>query len=193
MIKNNKSYTGPNGKTYGPEHYKKAVEYDKKQLQRIQKKEKLANAMSKAGVGKGIAGAINGDAVKKVASDLGKGIAEGVRNMAPKARTGVSKEMAKGLSRGLTGAISGAATGRLTSKVQRLRDAERSALEDRAGRYQVRGLNAGKEKQDAAKERQVASRYKGNFDPRKVVPEGGPQPGVTSRGSFSLCSKKKKR
>ena len=87
--------------------------------------------MSKAGAGKGIAGAINGDAVKKVASDLGKGIAEGVRNMAPKARTGVSKEMAKGLSRGLTGAISGAATGGLASKVQGLKDAEEKALKKR--------------------------------------------------------------
>lgn len=119
MIKNNKSYTGPNGKTYGPEHYKKAVEYDKKQLQRIQKKEKLANAMSKAGVGKGIAGAINGDAVKKVASDLGKGITEGVRNMVPRARTGVSKDMAKSIGRAasevgqevLSGGLSKARTG----------------------------------------------------------------------------------
>lgn len=140
--------------------------------------------MKEAGVGKGIVGAIKGKNV-----DLSS------------ARTGVSKNMAKSIGRAaseagqemLSGGLSKARTGGLTSKIQGLKDAERSALEDRAGRYQVRGLNAGKEKQDAAKERQVASRYKGNFDPRKVVPEGGPQPGVTSRGSFSLYSKKKKR
>ena len=39
MIKNNKSYTNPDtGKTYGPEHYKKALVYDKQDLKRVNTK-----------------------------------------------------------------------------------------------------------------------------------------------------------
>lgn len=51
MIKNNESYTGPDGKTYGPDHYKKAVKYDREELQRVknklQKQEKI-NSIKKA-------------------------------------------------------------------------------------------------------------------------------------------------
>lgn len=154
MIKNNKSYTGPNGKTYGPDHYKKAIEYDKKELDSVnsqllnreKKKKQLADAMSKAGIGKGIAGAISketGDKVRKVASDLGKGIAEGIKNTVPNARTGLGREVAKGIaksasglgataiSQGMAEAASEARTGGLASKVQGLKDAEEKALKRR--------------------------------------------------------------
>jgi len=66
-------------------------------------------------------------------------------------------------------------------------------VERETGKYQVRNLNKGNEKKDAAAEKQVASRYKNDFDPRKVVPEDGPQPGVTSKGLFSLYIKNKKK
>lgn len=66
-------------------------------------------------------------------------------------------------------------------------------VENKTGTYQVRSLNKGNEKKDAAAEKQVASRYKNDFDPRKVVPEDGPQPGVTGKGIFSLYIKNKKK
>ena len=115
-------------------------------LEREKKKKQLADAMSKAGIGKGIAGAVSketGDKVRKVASDLGKGIAEGVKNMAPKAGTGLGREVAKGFARGASGlgataisqgmaeAASEARTGGLTSKIQGLKDAEEKALKKR--------------------------------------------------------------
>ena len=38
MIKNNKTYKGADGKTYGPEHYKKAVKYDREELNKVNSK-----------------------------------------------------------------------------------------------------------------------------------------------------------
>lgn len=39
MIKNNKTYKNPiTGKTFGPNHYKKAIKYDQKDLEKINKK-----------------------------------------------------------------------------------------------------------------------------------------------------------
>lgn len=49
MVKNNKSYKNPyNGKTYGPDHYKKAIKYDQKDLARLNTKIALKNAAKKA-------------------------------------------------------------------------------------------------------------------------------------------------
>ena len=78
-------------------------------------------------------------------------------------------------------------------KIQALKQRRQEALENKAGTQQIGSLNAGTEKMGAAKEQQVASRYKKDFDPRTVVPEGGPQPGVTSGDrygkNFSLYTK----
>ena len=49
MIKNNKTYTGPNGKTYGPDHYKKAVKYDVAELKKVKSKLQLADGKNKQG------------------------------------------------------------------------------------------------------------------------------------------------
>ena len=35
MVKNNKTYTGADGKTYDASHYKKAAEYDRQQLKKV--------------------------------------------------------------------------------------------------------------------------------------------------------------
>ena len=51
MIKNNKSYTGPNGKTYGPDHYKKAIKYDVEELKNVNNKldmQAKVNSLKKA-------------------------------------------------------------------------------------------------------------------------------------------------
>lgn len=78
-------------------------------------------------------------------------------------------------------------------KIDALKKRRQEALENETGSQQIRRLNAGTEKMGAAKEQQVASRYKNDFDPRTVVPEGGPQPGVTSGDrygkNFSLYTK----
>ena len=113
MIKNNKSYTGPNGKTYGPDHYKRAIEYDKKELDnvnsqlldRAKKKQQLVGAMKEAGVGQGIKGVVS-DKVKQAVSNIGKNIA--------------TREVAREVG-----------TGGLASKIQGLRDAEDKALKKR--------------------------------------------------------------
>lgn len=46
-VANNKSYTGPNGKTYGPDYYKKSVNYTAKDLENVNKQIKLKNAIKK--------------------------------------------------------------------------------------------------------------------------------------------------
>lgn len=54
MIDNNKSYKGPDGKTYGPDHYKKAIKYDIKDLKRVSEeleKQKKIKAMKNAAKG----------------------------------------------------------------------------------------------------------------------------------------------
>ena len=105
-------------------------------LLREKKKKQLADAMSKAGVGKGVAGAISNetkDKVRKVANDLGKGIAERVGN------------------------LSNARTGGLASKVQRLKDAEKAAITQ--GVRDV-NLNTANDARDATTEKTIGKRFK---------------------------------
>ena len=46
MIKNNKTYTNPQtGQKFGPDHYKKAVKYDKQELRKIEAKIKISKAI----------------------------------------------------------------------------------------------------------------------------------------------------
>ena len=78
-------------------------------------------------------------------------------------------------------------------KIEALKQRRQEALENETGKAHVQRLNAGNQKQDAAQEQKVAARYKNDFDPRTVVPEGGPQPGVTGKGTFSLYQKNKKK
>lgn len=80
------------------------------------------------------------------------------------------------------------------SKKEELKKAKKlKAIEDEAGKYQVRSLSKANEKLNAEAEKKAAARYKNDFDPRKVVPEGGPQPGVTGKGIFSLYMKNRKK
>lgn len=49
MVKNKKTYTNPQtGQKIGPEHYKKAADYDAKTLANVNKQIKLKNAIKKA-------------------------------------------------------------------------------------------------------------------------------------------------
>lgn len=47
MIKNNRSYHSPNGKVYGPEHYKKAIKYDKADLKKVNQRLKRTPKIQK--------------------------------------------------------------------------------------------------------------------------------------------------
>ena len=80
------------------------------------------------------------------------------------------------------------------SKKEELKKAKKlKEIEEEAGKYQVRSLSKPNEKLDAEQEMKVAARYKNDFDPTKVVPKDGPQPGVTGKGTFSLYEKNKKK
>lgn len=77
-------------------------------------------------------------------------------------------------------------------KIQKLQERQKE-VENETGKYQVRQLSKVTERRDANLEKSIASRYKNDFNPQKVVPEGGPQPGVTGKGTFSLYAKNKKK
>jgi len=47
MIKNNKSYRGPNGKVYGPDHYRKVIKYDKADLKKVNQRLKRTPKIQK--------------------------------------------------------------------------------------------------------------------------------------------------
>ena len=80
------------------------------------------------------------------------------------------------------------------SKKEELKKAKKlRQIEEEAGKAQVQILSKVNEEKDAQQEVQTAKRYKNDFDPRTVVPENGPQPGVTGKGTFSLYEKNKKK
>ena len=81
----------------------------------------------------------------------------------------------------------------ITSKADSSKEEKRKAIETKAGQFQVRKLTTGTEEREASREKMVASRYKKDFDPTKVVPEDGPQPGVVGGGTFSLYAKNKRK
>lgn len=47
MIKNNKSYHGPNGKVYGPDYYRKVIKYDKADLKKVNRRLKRTPKIQK--------------------------------------------------------------------------------------------------------------------------------------------------
>lgn len=83
MVKNNKSYTGPNGKTYGPDHYKKALQYDQEELAKVKGNLKRTQQISrlKDAASNAINGHIDGikstvSAANKIADKINKPIAD---------------------------------------------------------------------------------------------------------------------